>query len=149
MTPDELHELIDSVPAAKKLAQAGNDGGCAAEIASQLPPLIVSAFVGELGVLAAFADPGDGDKCMQKLESAAGANPLLARTLKWMQPPAPGVDMGDARTRAQVDILRESGVISDAEAATLKALAERPATVTAVEVSAAWARHRPDGKVGA
>ncbi|MDB5937255.1 MAG: hypothetical protein JWQ01_4599 [Massilia sp.] len=148
MTDDELHDAILANPAAKAMADAGNDSGAAAAIAAKLPPEIVpNTFLNERSIVAIFPNPGDGEAALQGFEAAAQSNPLFARVVRWLKPEAGGVDFGLASTRASLDILRKANALTPEAVARLKAVAERPATVDPNQVSAAWLRYRPDGKV--
>lgn len=149
MTPNSLHDLINSDPAAKALADAGNDAACADRCREIAPPEIVSTPLGELGVIAAAADPVAAETILKTIEAIAQQNPLVKRVLKWMQPGAPGVDFGDLRVRAMLTAAVEQGGLglTAEQAGPLLRAAERPASVTAGNVSEAWARYRPDGVV--
>jgi hypothetical protein len=149
MTTEQLHDLINANAEAKALADAGNDRACAAVISAALPPTIGEYMLTERGVFKAFANPADAETVMQTLEAVAAANPadvpigpVVKRALKWMQPNNGGVDVGNAALRQVLD-----GILQPSHAATIKALAEVPQTVSTDQVSAAWLRYRPGGKV--
>jgi hypothetical protein len=83
----------------------------------------VETWINERTILALFG-PVDGEALLQALATAATQQPVLQRILRWMQPSEQGIDVGHTATRAMIDSLTD-GVISDEQAATLKALAER------------------------
>ncbi len=155
MTSEELRALIASdatgESSAKALADAGNWSGCAArcmEIAPKIPR--PGTLIGELGILALFSNPVDGETVLQKLEAVAGSNPVVARAVKWIQPNAPGIDLGHPSTRAMLDFLASeqvpeqvrltTGTVeSPGEYDTLKAAGEQSQTITERECSDAFA----------
>lgn len=153
MTDNELHDAIAANPAAKALADAGDDAGCARLMADALPPTLVPCYLNERGIFATFVDPADAEAVMQGLEAAAGSEsplaPILKRAIVWLRPTNGGIDMGNPSTRVVLDALQAAGALTPEAVATLKATAETPAIVTADQVSAAWSRHRPEGKVQA
>ena len=143
ITIDELHDIINSNVEAKALADSGNDAGCATAIKDDLPSEVVpESFFTELSILSAFANPMDAEVCLQKLEAVAESNAILKRILKWIAPGAKGLDFGNASVRGQLDALQAAGVLTETECSTLKSLGERKISITANEVSLAWARYR-------
>lgn len=152
MTVDELHDAIIADPTAKALADAGNDAGCAAQMAAILPPVVSSVYLNERGVFAVFADPTDAEAVMAALEAAAAGdpaavppippNPVLKRALTWLQPQNGGIDLGHPGVRAMLDQMAAAGQIQPAAVATLKAQAERPPVVLAGDVSRAMRADR-------
>jgi hypothetical protein len=142
-----LHDAIAADPGASALAGAGDRAGCAARAAQLLPPAVASTYVNERGIFAAFADPADGERFMQGLETVAAglpaatppvpANPVVKRALAWMQPNNGGIDVGHPGVRAMLDQMAAAGAITAAAAATVKALAERAPDVTAEDVERA------------
>lgn len=143
ITIDELHDIIKNNKTAKDYADAGNDVGCAIEIIIDLPTEVVpESFFTELSILSAFANPMDAEVCLQKLEAVAESNAILKRILKWIAPGAKGLDFGNASVRGQLDALQAAGVLTETECSTLKSLGERKISITANEVSLAWARYR-------
>jgi len=156
MTDDELHDAIASDPDAKALADAGNDAGCAARMRALLPPGVVSTRLGEGAILLALGDE-DGDAALAAIEATTQAEfpegdprrPLpgiLARIVRIIQ--KEGVDFGEPSVRAKLDMLHAAGILTESAVATLKAVAETPARVSADDVSRAWAQYRPGGIVG-
>jgi hypothetical protein len=155
MTDAALLAAILADPTAKAMADAGNDSGVAARIASLQPPDVVSRLVDERGVYNAFPNPSDALAVMTGLATATAgnpsatppvpANPILLKVLEWMTPPAGGVDVGNAAVRAQLDSLQASGVLTPASVATLKALAEQPAFIDYAQVSRVLAASRTGG----
>lgn len=164
MTDQQLHDSILADPAAKALADAGDDAGCAARLATALPPALATTYVNERGIYAAFPDPTDALAVMSALaDLAAGdaaadppipANPIVARSLTWLEPNNGGIDVSNAAVRAMLDRMTAPagatparGQIVPAQASTLKALAEWPASVDPAQVSRAWLRYRPNGQI--
>lgn len=143
ITIDELHDIINNNAEAKVLADAGNDAGCALAIQDDLPSEVVpESFFTELSILSAFANPNDAEACLQKLEAVAESNAVLKRILKWIAPGAKGLDFGNTSVRGQLDALQAAGVLTETECSTLKSLGERKISITANDVSLAWARYR-------
>lgn len=81
-------------------------------------------MITDRGVINAFANPVDGETCMQGIEAASQSNPLVARAIKWMQPANGGLDIGDVKTHAIIDVLSGAGAITAEAATTLKAIAQ-------------------------
>jgi hypothetical protein len=147
MTDQQLRDAIAADPAAKALADSGDDAGCAARLAAALPPAVATTYVNERGIFAAFTNPADAEAVMKGLEAVAQSNPVVRRALAWLAPNNGGIDLGHPGVRAMLDQLRAGGALTPAAVATLKALAERPAAVKADDVSRAWATNRPDGRL--
>jgi hypothetical protein len=104
------------------------------------PVKIVSTMLTERGVVAAFADPTDGEAVLQSLESVADVNPLVKRALDWLTPANGGVDFGEAATRGMLDALQVAGVLTSTQVLTLKATAEQRETVTHYDIASALGR---------
>lgn len=148
MTDQALHDLIFADATAKAMADAGNDAGAATRAAAIAPKEPFSFHVTEKGVFAAFANPVDGETVLQKLESAGQSNAVVKRALGWLKPSETGLDIGHPSTRAMIDTLVTATVLTQTEANTIKALAERSPAITADDVSRVWAQYRPNGQVG-
>lgn len=142
MTPQQLRTLIESDPQARSLAESGAADLCAARCREIAPKVTTETRVTELTVLAAYPNPADGEAVMQKIETAAKAatGAVVKRALKWLQPGAPGVDIGDERIRAMLTTpVAAGGVGLTAEQARpLLALAETEPSITGADVSTAW-----------
>lgn len=82
----------------------------------------------------------DGIKAVAASESPLA--PAIAEALTWLSPAEGGVNLGHAGTRAMLDALAAAGAISGDHAVALKALAERPASITADQVTRAMEGHR-------
>lgn len=157
MTDSELLAAIEADPAARALADAGDDAGAAARLRAILPPALASVYVNERAIFAAFPDPADAEAVMQGLEAVAKGdpdatppvpgNPTVARSLAWLRPNNGGIDLANAAARAMLDQLAGAGILAASSVATLKALAESPAAVSAGDVSRACLPNRPNGKV--
>lgn len=157
MTADQLHDAILADPTSKALADAGNDAGAAVAIAPKLPPILVSTYVNERGVFAAFSNPADAEAVMQGLQAVAAGNPqgsppvppntVMQRVLKWMEPTNGGIDLSNPAVRTMLDQMQAAGVLTAQAVATLKEVPQQPQSIAAIDVAHAWARYRPDGKV--
>lgn len=99
MSPKDLKELIESDEQAQKLATLGAADLCAARCREIAPKTFQSKTVTELTIIGAYKNPVDAEQILQQIEDAAINSPLVKRVLKWLQPGAPGVDIGDERTR--------------------------------------------------
>lgn len=156
MTDADLLTAIDADTQAKALADAGDDAGCANRLRAVLPPVLVSRDVTERGVYQALG-PAAAEAFLQGLEAVAAGdptaspprpgNPVVARALKWLEPAQGGLDVGSAATRAEIDQIVAAGAITADSAATVKALGEGPAPVSAADVSRVYLGRRPEGKV--
>jgi hypothetical protein len=145
MTDADLLSAIEADPTVKALADAGNDAGCAARLAAVLPPAVRSTYVNERAIFAAFPNPADAEAFMQGLEAVAAGqpnatppvpgNPIVKRALDWLAPNNGGVDVGNPAVRVMLDRMAAGGAITTAAAATVKALAQSPASVSAADVS--------------
>jgi len=91
---------------------------------------VFEARITELGIIKsiteATGDPANGEGFMQALEAVGAGMPLIKRMLKWLQPGAPGLDMGDPHVRGTLDLLASTpGTgITTAAVAAVKATAE-------------------------
>jgi hypothetical protein len=142
MTPDQLKALIASDPEAKRLAESGAADLCAARC-RQIAPKVTQAYrVKELDVLALYADPRDAETVMQQIERAAASNtaPLVKRVVKWLQPGADGVDLGNAQVRTLLTVpVNQGGAgLTAQQARPLLAAAEVEPQITGADVSTAW-----------
>ena len=152
-----LHDAIFADATAKALADAGNDSGAALRMQSVLPPALVSTYINERAIYAAFSNPMDAAQVMGALAAiAAGnttanppvpANPIVAAALRWLEPNNGGIDVSNPNVSGMLDSMATAGAITTAQAGTIKALAQQPAQVSAADVSRSWAQYRPDGKV--
>lgn len=101
---------------------------------------VASRLISERGILAEFGDPVAADAMLTKLETfAASAHPLASvvkRALKFLAMPD-GIDIGLPTTRALLDQLALAGVITTAEAETVKGLAVVPDPVSTQDVTKA------------
>jgi len=138
--------LILSDPTAKALADRGSDNECATRCVEIAPLDVVDVIADERTVLGAFTDPREGETVLQALEQAAAANQLVARAMRWLEPQSAGLPVGTPAVRAMVQSMVGT-VLTAEQATTLLRIAERPATVSANDVSAAWYRYRPDGVI--
>lgn len=105
---------------------------------------VVSHVVTERGVLEALG-PADGDAFLTALESIQVPENLpgalrphigaIRRGVAWLK--SDGLDVGSGTARSLLDGLAAFTVVSAIAVSRLKALAERPAVVTAADVSRA------------
>lgn len=140
MTPEQLRALIESDAQAKALAETGAADLCAARCRSIAPKVTQETRLTELSILSLYGNPLDGETVMQTIETVADTNPVVRRILKWLQPNAPGVDMGDARVRQLlVTPVASGGVgLSPILAAPMLAAAEVEPQISGADVSTAW-----------
>lgn len=106
----------------------------AAELLTAHPTPVMGSRYTELGIVASFENPADGDACLRKLEAAATVDTLLARMLNWLKPGTPGLDFGVPSLRAAIVGLAAATVITDAEKNVLLSLGVVPATVNSADM---------------
>lgn len=142
MTSEELRALIDGDAQATSAKDAGDWHACATRCREIAPRQIVPHLVAELGVVAAYAEPRDAITVLTTIDTLATSNPMIAIAKRWMAPGAPGIDIGDARTRAMLTTPVDQGGIglSNELSRPLLALAEREPEITAKEIQAAYGR---------
>lgn len=140
MTVEDLKKLIESDSEARKLAESGAADLCAARCRAIAAKVTQETRVTELTILSLYANPIDGETVMQTIETVAESNPVVRRILKWLQPNAPGVDMGDSRVRKLlVAPVQAGGVgLSEEQARPLLAAAEVEPQISGADVSTAW-----------
>jgi hypothetical protein len=140
MTVDELRALIESDTAAKALAETGAADLCAARCRAIAPKVTQQTMISELSILNLYANPVDAETVLQTIETVGKSNPVVRRVLKWLQPGAPGIDIGDARVRQLlVAPVQAGGVGLSAElAGPLLAAAEVEPQISGADVSTAW-----------
>lgn len=146
MTDDELHAAIEANAAALALAKLGDDAGVADLISATLPTVTVDTYADELSILSVLG-PTDGNTALSAVEAAALSNPLLARVVRILRTDK-GLNLGDPATQAMLDQLQAGGVLQAGWVTALKDHATRPQVISPGQVTSAWARNRPDGKVG-
>lgn len=151
MTTEELHDLILGDPAAKAMADAGNDAGAAARASEIAPPIAASARHTYLSL--ARSDNGIGIDATRRLivaiRAAAAADPLVDEVQYRLRGDT-GVDVSDADVHAMLDAFVAANIpngINADDAASIKSLSATRQSFIADQVSAAWLRYRPDGKV--
>lgn len=147
MTDDELHAAIAADAEALALVQVGDDVAAAERMSAILPKVMVDTYANELSILSILG-PDDGNSALSAVESAAVSNPLLARIVRILRTDR-GLNIGDPVTQAMLDQLQTAGVLQAAWVTALKSHAMIPQAISQAQVSSAWARNRPDGKVGA
>jgi len=152
MTTQQLHDFIHANAEAKALADAGNDAGCAALISPSLPKVRRETRMSYLSI-AAVLGPDPVRRLIHSVEGAS-ANDVFLQKIKLRMEGNDGVDLAHPATRGMLDqfaALTENSTIPSgltaADAAAIKALADQPQTVSADEVSAAWAVYRPEGRI--
>ncbi len=140
MTVEDLKKLIESDAEAKALAEAGAADVCAARCRAIAPKLTQLTRVTELTILSLYSNPADAETVLQTIEAVAESNPVVNRVLKWLQPGAPGIDIGDSRVRQLlVAPVQSGGVGLSAELARpLLAAAEVEPQISGADVSTAW-----------
>lgn len=140
MTSEELRALIVSDAQAKALAETGAADLCAARCRAIAPKVTQQTRATELTILSLYANPADAVLVLQTIETVAQSNSVVAYVLKWLQPGAPGIDIGDARVRQLlVAPVQSGGVGLSAElAAPLLAAAEVEPQISGSDVSTAW-----------
>ena len=140
MTVDELRALIESDTEAKALAETGAADLCAARCRAIAPKVTQLTRITELSILSLYSNPVDAENVLQAIETVAAGNPVVNRVLKWLQPGAPGVDVGDLRVRQLLVAPVQSGGIGlSAELARpLLAAAEVEPQISGADVSTAW-----------
>ena len=149
MTDSDLLAAIAADPAAKLLADAGNDAGCAARMASILPLVPITNLVTERGLYAAFPDPSDAEAILAALSQIGQTNAVAARARTWLAPSEGGLDMGHPSTVAELAALAVSAptVFTAARMAVLTALGKSQPRVSAEDVSRVYMIYRPNGLV--
>jgi hypothetical protein len=140
MSPEELRALIESDAEALQLASTGAADMCAARCRAIAPKVTQQTMISELSILNLYANPTDAVTVLQTIEAVAKANPVVGYVLKWLQPGAPGIDIGDARVRQLlVAPLQAGGVgLSEELARPLLAAAEVEPQISGADVSTAW-----------
>lgn len=138
MTTAELETLIRGDATALQLATDGSDDACAKRCMEIAAKVTYQRFITELTILSLYADPTDAETVMQKIETVAQSNPVIARVLKWLQPSAPGIDAGDSRVRAMLTASTVDGGIglTTEQAQPILDCASKPPTITGRDVAA-------------
>lgn len=140
MTPAELKTLIESDAEATAFANAGNDEACAARCSVIAPKVLIPLRLGDINIVALFADPVGGETVCQTIEAIAEQNPIVKRAWRWAEPGKPGLDVGDVRVRAMlVAPINLGGVgLTEEQAAPILAAAEQQQRFTAAQIGEAW-----------
>ena len=140
MNTNELRSLIESDTEATRLASTGAADLCAARCRAIAPKVTQQTMISELSILNLYANPADAETVLQTIEAVAKANPVVNRVLKWLQPGAPGIDIGDARVRGLLVAPVGSGGVGllPELARPLLAAAEVEPQISGAEVSTAY-----------
>ncbi len=109
--------------------------------------------ISELGLLALYADPVQGETVLQTIEAVAQSNPVIKRVLKFMQPGVPESSLPDfslpgVRLALKAPTNLGGLGLSNELAQPLLDAMEVPDVVSAIEVSDAVSAWRTDGKIG-
>lgn len=99
------------------------DGELEAVLNAKTRTRIVEARVGYGAILSALGASA-GAALLDALEATAGSNSPVKWAMRLLA--ADNLDIGNLTTRAQIDALAAAGVMTAAQATTLKALAEQP-----------------------
>jgi hypothetical protein len=89
-----------------------------------------------------LAECDEGPEILGRLEQAAATSPAVAWALKFLGTNS-GLDVGNPRTQTMLDQLAVGGVLTEAQAESLKGLALRPLVITQAQV--AEEMYEPDG----
>jgi hypothetical protein len=153
VTDQTIHDAVYSNATAKALADAGDDAGAAAAVVTSgaPPPDVVPTILTEGGVMTVLG-PTLGDQSLSAIEAAAGASgpyaSLLTRIIRLLRVGYPsGVDFGNDDVRSMLDTLQAAAILPAQAVRQLKAAAERPASISASDVSRVWAQYRPNGQI--
>lgn len=151
MTPQEIRTEILASQELRALIESGQDATIAARLTEDMPGKIVPLRISELGLLALYANPADGEAVLQTIEQVAAGNPIIKRVLKFMQPGVPENSLPDfslpgVRLALKTPIVAGGLGLSDALAQPLLDAMEVADNVSANEVSAAVSAWRPEGK---
>jgi len=140
MSPQDLKALIESDAEATRLASTGAADLCAARCREIAPKVTREHRLTELSILSLYPDPANAETVLQTIENVAKANPVVNRVLKWLQPGAPGVDVGDARVRSLLTASVQAGGVglSQELARPMLAAAEVAPEISGADVSTAW-----------
>lgn len=140
MTVEELRALIESDSDAKALAETGAADLCAARCRAIAPKVTQQTMISELSILNLYPNPMDAVKVLQTIETVAKTNSVVGYVVKWLQPGAPGIDIGDARVRQLlVAPVQAGGVgLSTELARPLLTAAEVEPQISGADVSTAW-----------
>lgn len=153
MTPQEIRTEILASQELRGLIESGQDESVARQLTETMPGKIVPLRISELGLLALYADPTQGETVLQTIEAVAEANPIIRRVLKFMQPGVPESSLPDfslpgVRLALKAPVEMGGLGLSDALAQPLIDAMTVADVVSAIEVSEAVAAWRPDGKIG-
>ena len=140
MTNEQLKTLILSDAQATTFCESQNFRAAAARCEVIAPKITKEVRATELTLLWLYASPAAAEAVLQQIESVAVANPVVARVVKWLQPGAPGIDLGDARVRFLLTLpIQDGGIgLTEEQAAPLLAVAEQSQSFTPTQVREAY-----------
>lgn len=140
MTNEQLKTLILSDAQATAFCESQNFRAAAARCGAIAPKITKEVRATELTLLWLYASPAAAEAVLQQIESVAVANPVVARVVKWLQPGAPGIDLGDARVRFLLTLpIQDGGIgLTEEQAAPLLAVAEQSQEFTPTQVREAY-----------
>lgn len=140
MTPQALHDLIQSDETAAALAAAGDVAGCHARCVVIAPKLPRRLKISRIGLMEIYeSDPAAVLPVLAAID--ASANPLIVELRHWMGPgvhPESYPDFGKAGIRAALTAPAEAGGLglTTEQAAPLLAAGEEAEVITVEEVAA-------------
>lgn len=152
MTNEQLLDLIDADHEASRYAASGNDDACAKRISAILPPVVFKRQMGRMGILALYANPGDGATVLGTIKAVATVNPIVAEIYEAIHPTVPESNMPDwslpgIRAALTVEVGAGGLGLTQVLADPILRACERPGVVTTDEVSKALLVRRPEGKI--
>jgi hypothetical protein len=153
VTPQEIRAEILASSELRALIESGQDATVAQVLTDTLPGKIVPLRLSELGLLALYADPVQGETVLATIEAVAQFNQIVARVRKFMQAGTPEYSLPDFSLpgiRLALTAPHNDGGLglTPELAAPIIAAMTVPGSVSHVEVSNAVMPWRPDGAVG-
>jgi hypothetical protein len=151
MTPEAIRTEILASQELRGLIESGQDEAVARHLTETMPGKIIPLRISELGLLALYTDPMQGETVLQTIEAVAEVNPIIKRVLKFMQPGVPESSLPDfslpgVRLALKAPTNLGGLGLTDALAQPLLDAMEVADVVSAMEVSEAVSAWRPEGK---
>ncbi len=133
---DALLELKNTNETFANLVNTGRDVEAAALATATLDKMVkTDSFYTELGIMAAFSSPTDGETLLQTLETVGESNAVIKRMLKWIQPGAIGIDFGNSAVRSMISTLQAANILTTSQANTLLDLGTERVTITENDIA--------------
>lgn len=142
MDKEQILAAIDGDPEATQLAAIANDAACAERLTAIWPPVRRSIPADDVMAVAVRRGRwGSLALACHELQLAFPVRSTAKTLVDWIQA-GKSIDITLAEVQSMVGVLKDAGLINDADVEAIESLAWAKVTITPIEVSIAMAERR-------